>query len=67
MSFSDLYVTRRTRKNHPLLAMEKLIDWVALDRVIHSHYAPVQMRLVVQRILGCCYSRCCWWGFGMAV
>ena len=35
MSFSDLYVTRRTRKNHPLLAMEKLIDWVALDRVIH--------------------------------
>ena len=41
MSFSDLYVTRRTRKNHPLLAMEKLIDWVALDRVIHSHYAPV--------------------------
>ena len=41
MSFSDLYVTRRTRKNHPLLAMEKLIDWVALERVIHSHYAPV--------------------------
>ncbi|MCX8519489.1 MAG: hypothetical protein ORN21_05060 [Methylophilaceae bacterium] len=41
MSFSDLYVTRRTRKNHPLLAMEKLIDWVALERAIHSHYAPV--------------------------
>ena len=34
-------MTRRTRKNHPLLAMEKLIDWVALDRVIYSHYAPV--------------------------
>ena len=41
MSFSDIYVTRRTRKNHPLLAMEKLIDWVALERVIRSHYSPV--------------------------
>ncbi|MCX8519214.1 MAG: hypothetical protein ORN21_03650 [Methylophilaceae bacterium] len=32
-------MTRRTR--NALLAMEKLIDWVALERVIHSHYAPV--------------------------
>lgn len=40
MSFSDFYVTHRTRKGNFLNQIDHLIDWAAIDVTIRQHYAP---------------------------
>tara|TARA_R110002073_G_scaffold317802_2_gene491507 strand:+ start:525 stop:1007 length:483 start_codon:yes stop_codon:yes gene_type:complete len=41
MSFSDYYVTHRTRKGNFLLQINELIDWGPIEQAIRQHYAPV--------------------------
>lgn len=40
MSFSDYYVTHRTRKGNFLLQIDELIDWHPIEQAIKQHYAP---------------------------
>ncbi|MCP5246669.1 MAG: transposase, partial [Burkholderiales bacterium] len=40
MSFSDYYVTHRTRKGNFLNRIDQLIDWVPIEKTIAQHYAP---------------------------
>ena len=41
MSFSDFYISRRTRKGNFLNQIDQLIDWGPVDQEIRRHYAPV--------------------------
>ena len=40
MSFSELDVTRRTRKGNFLNQIDDLIDWTPIEKAIAEHYAP---------------------------
>lgn len=40
MSFSDYYVTHRTRKGNFLNQIDQLIDWAPIEKTIAQHYAP---------------------------
>ena len=40
MSFSDYYVTHRTRKGNFLIQIEELIDWEPIEATIIRHYSP---------------------------
>ncbi|MDO8878263.1 MAG: hypothetical protein Q7V40_19480 [Pseudolabrys sp.] len=40
MSFSELDVTRRTRKGNFLNKIDYLIDWTPIEKAIAEHYAP---------------------------
>ena len=42
MSFSDFYVTHRTRKSNFLTQIDQLIDWKPIDESIRKHYNPGQ-------------------------
>lgn len=42
MSFSDFYVTHRTRKGNFLSQIDQLIDWLPLEQCIRKHYNPGQ-------------------------
>ena len=41
MNFSELDVTRRTRKGNFLNQIDQLIDWTPIEKAIAWHYAPV--------------------------
>lgn len=41
MNFSELDVTRRTRKGNFLNQIDQLIDWTPIEKAIARHYAPV--------------------------
>jgi len=41
MDFSELDVTRRTRKGNFLNQIDQLIDWAPIEKAITRHYAPV--------------------------
>lgn len=40
MSFSDFYISHRTRKGNFLNQIDHLIDWKPIDQEIRRHYAP---------------------------
>jgi IS5 family transposase len=40
MSFSELDVTRRTRKGNFLNQIDYLIDWGPIEKAIAEHYCP---------------------------
>lgn len=40
MSFSDFYVTHRTRKSNFLNQIDHLIEWAPIEKAINQHYAP---------------------------
>ena len=40
MSFSDFYVTHRTRKSNFLNQIDQLIDWKPIEQNIRKHYDP---------------------------
>lgn len=40
MNFSELDVTRRTRKGNFLNQIDQLIDWTPIEKAIAQHYAP---------------------------
>ena len=40
MSFSDFYISHRTRKGNFLNQMDHLIDWKPIEQAIRRHYAP---------------------------
>ena len=40
MSFSDYYVTHRTRKGNFLMQIDELIDWEPIEETIVQHYSP---------------------------
>tara|TARA_R110000782_G_scaffold185969_1_gene275990 strand:+ start:215 stop:373 length:159 start_codon:yes stop_codon:yes gene_type:complete len=40
MSFSDYYVTHRTRKGNFLMQIDELIDWAPIEATIIQHYSP---------------------------
>ncbi len=41
MSFSDFYISHRTRKGNLLNQIDQLIDWQPIGQEIRRHYAPV--------------------------
>lgn len=41
MSFSDYYISHRTRKGNFLNQIDHLIDWKPVERLIRQHYAPM--------------------------
>ena len=41
MSFSDFYISHRTRKGNFLNQIDHLIDWQRIEQAIRRHYAPV--------------------------
>lgn len=41
MSFSELDVTRRTRKGNFLKQIDQLIDWDSVEQAIAVHYSPI--------------------------
>jgi transposase, IS5 family len=41
MSFSDFYISHRTRKGNFLNQIDQLIAWEPIEREIRRHYAPV--------------------------
>jgi len=41
MSFSDFYISHRTRKGNFLNQIDHLIDWQLIGQAIHRHYFPV--------------------------
>lgn len=41
MSFSDFYISHRTRKGNFLNQIDQLVDWQPIEREIRRHYAPV--------------------------
>lgn len=41
MNFSELDVTRRTRKGNFLKQIDQLIDWIPIEKAIAQHYARV--------------------------
>ena len=41
MSFSDFYISHRTRKGNFLNQIDHLIDWKPIEQEIRRHYAPV--------------------------
>ncbi|MEI6147060.1 MAG: hypothetical protein WCP66_11615 [Methylococcales bacterium] len=38
MSFTDFYITHRTRKINFLNQIDQLIDWKSIDQRIRKHY-----------------------------
>jgi len=40
MSFSDFYISHRTRKGNFLNQIDHLIDWKPIEQAIRRHYAP---------------------------
>jgi len=40
VSFSDFYVTHRTRKSNFLNQIDHLIEWAPIEKAINQHYAP---------------------------
>ena len=40
MSFSDFYISHRTRKGNFLNQIDHLIDWKPIEQTIRRHYAP---------------------------
>lgn len=69
MSFSELDVTRRTRKGNFLKKIEQLIDWDSVEQAIAVHYFPISDAAGDDHrpILDRCCLRCCWWGSGTVV
>lgn len=41
MSFSDFYISHRTRKGNFLNQIDHLLDWKPIEQEIRRHYAPV--------------------------
>ena len=40
MSFSDFYISHRTRKGNFLNQIDHLIDWKPIEQAIRRHYTP---------------------------
>jgi transposase, IS5 family len=60
MSFSDFYISRRTRKGNFLNRIDQLIDWEPIEQEIRQHYAPVSDVVGWPAYPGLLLFKCCW-------